>query len=134
MPPKGPAGSPPHGGMPPGGGVAPQGGQAPAAAGMMTPQEPAGQQEASRVEVLLATKMLERAIPAFGSQSKEGQAIMTALKSLGAHFGKTEGSTEQLMPAELRKMISEFTGPGMPGPPPGAGAPPGGPPQGGMPG
>lgn len=96
---------------------------------MMTPQMPAGQQEASRVEVMMATKLLERSIPAFGIGSKEGKAILTALKALGGAFGKTEGNTEQLMPAELRKMIAEFAGPGMPGPPPGAGAPPGGPPQ-----
>jgi hypothetical protein len=90
---------------------------------------PAGQQEGSRVEVLMAVKLLERSVPAFGAPSKEGKAILSALKSLGAAFGKTEGNTEQLMPAELRKMIAEFTGPGMPGPNPGAGAPPGGPPQ-----
>jgi hypothetical protein len=100
---------------------------------MMTPQQPAGQQEASRVEVLMATKMLERAIPAFGIQAKEGKAILSALKALGAAFGKTEGNSEQLMPAELRKMIAEFAGPGMPGPAPGAGAPPGGAPPGGAP-
>lgn len=86
------------------------------------------------MEVLLATKMLERAIPAFGATGKEGKAILAALKALGGAFGKTEGNTEQLMPAELRKMIAEFTGPGMPGPPPGAGAPPGGAPPGGPPG
>jgi len=82
----------------------------------------------------MATRLLERALSAFGSPSEEGKAILKCLSSLGAVFGKSEGGTEQLMPAELRKMIAEFAGPGMPGPAPGAGAPPGGAPQPGAPG
>jgi hypothetical protein len=102
---------------------------------MMTPQQPGGQQEGSRVDVLMATKLLERSLGAFGAPSKEGKAILTALKALGGAFGQTEGGSEQLMPAELRHMIGQFAGPGMPGAPPGAGAPPpGGPPPGAPPG
>jgi hypothetical protein len=91
---------------------------------MLTPQQPAGQQEGSRVDVLMATKLLERSLGAFGAPSPEGKAILKALSSLGAAFGKTERGSEQLMPAELRHMIGQFAGPGMPGAPPGAGAPP----------
>lgn len=104
-------------------------GKPPGAAPMTTPQPPAGLQEASRVNIHMATQLLQRSIAAFGVGSKEGRAILTSLKALGSAFGEQEGSTKELMPAELRKMIGEFAGPGIPGPAPGAGAPPGAPPQ-----
>lgn len=77
----------------------------------------------------MAVKMLEQAVAAFGIGSEEGKAILSAHKTLSKKFGSSEGNTQQLMPAELRHMIAEFAGPGMPGGNPGAGAPPGGPPQ-----
>lgn len=85
---------------------------------MMTPQQPHGQQEGSRVEVLLATKMLERALPSFGIASNEGKAILTALKGLAKVFGESEQTTQELMPAELRQMMAAAAGPGTPGGPP----------------
>lgn len=96
---------------------------------------PAGQQEGSRIDVMMATKLLERCIPSFGIGSKEGKAILTALKSLGGAFGESEQKTQELMPAELRHMIAAAAGPGMPGQPPGAGSqpPPGAAPPGGAP-
>lgn len=79
---------------------------------MMTPQTPEGAQEGSKVNVLMATKILERAIAAFGVTSKEGKAIMTALKALGAAFGEQEENTQELMPAEIRQMMQTLAGPG----------------------
>lgn len=92
---------------------------------MMTPQQPHGQQEGSRIDVLMATKMLERALPSFGVQSPEGKAILTALKGLAKAFGESEQNTQELMPAELRHMMAAAAGPGTPGgPPPQAATPP----------
>ena len=62
----------------------------------------------------MATKLLERCIPAFGIGSKEGKAILSALKSIGGAFGESEGKTEELMPAELRHMIAAAAGPANP--------------------
>ena len=119
------------GGAPPSPGPdSPPGGGAPAAAPMMSPAMPAGQQEGSRVDVMMATKLLERCIPAFGIGTKEGKSILSALKALGSAFGESEQKTQELMPAELRHMIAAAAGPGMPGAPQGAGAAPQGPPQG----
>lgn len=92
---------------------------------MMSPQQPHGQQEGSRIDVLLATKMLERALPSFGIASPEGKAILTALKGLGKIFGESEQKTDELMPAELRQMMAAAAGPGTPGgAPPQAATPP----------
>lgn len=124
-------GAPPPG-APPG---SPPPDAAPAAAPMMTPQKPAGQQEGAKVDALMAVKMLERALPAFGSGTDEGKAILKAITALGHAFGKEEGQTEELMPAEIKQMLQGLAGPGAPpkgaspapppgGAPPGAGAPP----------
>jgi hypothetical protein len=92
---------------------------------MLTPQQPHGAQADARVNVLMATKMLERSIASFGVQTKEGQAIMKALTTLGKTFGEKEGNDDELMPAELKHMIAQAAGPGTPGgPPPSAPTPP----------
>jgi hypothetical protein len=93
---------------------------------MMTPQKPAGQQEGAKVDCLMAVKMLEKALPAFGSAGEEGKAILKAISALGKAFGKEEGSTEELMPAEIKQMLQGLAGPGAPpkGAPPPQAAPP----------
>lgn len=97
---------------------------APAAAPMMTPQEPAGQKEGARVNVLMAVKMLERALADFGSTSEEGQAVLSAIKGLARKFGETQDKSEELMPAEMGIIQQALAGPGQTGGPPGM--PPGG--------
>lgn len=113
----GSSGSPPE--------VAPPlgGGSSPAAAPMLTSQAPEGLREAAKVDVMLATKVLERALPAFGFDTKEGKAILNALKSFGNVFGTSASTAEQLMPAELQQLMQSVSaGPG--GGPPTAPTPP----------
>jgi hypothetical protein len=127
-----------NGGKPPPGappGAAPE--QPPAAAPMMSPQKPEGAQEDSKVNCLLAQKLLEKALPAFGSGAEEGKAILKAISALAKAFGKQESSTEELTPAEKMQMLQGLAGPGAPPkppqgapPPPGAGAQPPQPPPG----
>lgn len=126
-------GKPPPGAPP---GAAPE--QPPAAAPMMSPQVPHGAQEDSKVNCLLAQKLLEKALPPFGSGSEEGKAILKAISALAKAFGKQESSTEELTPAEKMQMLQGLAGPGAPpkpagppgAPPPGAGAAPPQPPPG----
>jgi hypothetical protein len=116
-----------NGGRPPPG-APPE--QPPAAAPMMTPRKPEGAQEDSKVNCLLAQKLLERALPAFGSGAEEGKAILKAISALAKAFGKSESATEELTPAEKMQMLQGLAGPGAPpkppqgAPPPGAGAQP----------
>jgi len=97
---------------------------APGAAPMMTPQPPDGQTANAKVDVLMGIKMLERGIPAFGSTSKEGRALMKAVLALTKEFGADEEKSEELMPAEIRQLLQGLAGPGQPPTPP-AGGPPG---------
>jgi hypothetical protein len=106
---------------------------------MMAPQKPNGAQEKAKVDCLLAVKMLERALPPYGSSSKEGKAILDCITKLGKVFGKEEGETSELMPTELKALLQGLSGPGATpkgGPPPGQKPPPGpgGAPQGTPPG
>lgn len=89
------------------------GGSSPAAAPMLTSQAPEGLREAAKVDVMLATKVLERALPAFGFDTKEGKAILNALRSFGSVFGQSQSTAEQLMPAELQQLMQSMSaGPG----------------------
>lgn len=99
----------------------------PGAAPMMTPQKKEGAQEDGAVNALLAKKLLEHALPAFGSSDPKGAAILKALSALAKAFGKDESSTEELTPAEKMQMLQGLSGPGQP---PQAGKPPGGAPGG----
>lgn len=104
-------------------------GNSPQAAPMTTPQAPDGLREAAKVDVMLATKVLERALPAFGFDSREGQAILNTLRSFSKLFGKSESDTQELVPAEIQNLLQQMPkgAGGSPGgspmpPPPGAGA------------
>jgi len=114
-----------------GGPGAPPGAAPPGAAPMMAPTPPAGLQEGAAVQVLMAQKILEKSLAAFGSGDPKGKAIIQALGSLGRAFGKKESKTEELMPAEMKEITQALAGPGA-GPKPAAPpAPPaGGPPPG----
>jgi hypothetical protein len=105
---------------------------APRAAPMMTPQVPAGEQAEAKVQVLMGLKVLTKALGVFGPTSKEGKALMSAIKAVASQFGEDEESTEELQPAAIKAMLGGMAGPGQGpsgAPPPGMGAPPpGGPP------
>lgn len=116
----------PPGGAPPGGGGAPPSG--PSAAPMMTPANPGGSQEGSKIDVMMSTKLLQRALGVYGVATEEGKSILKALSTLANTFGKSEDETSELMPAELKHMIAAASGPGNPNPA-GQAPPPGGAPQ-----
>lgn len=120
-----------NGGAPPQGDGQPTG--PPRAAPMMTPQNADGAQQGARVKCLLAQKLLEQALPAYGSQHKDGQAILKAITSLAKAFGKQESSTEELAPAEKMQMVQDLAGPGAAPKGPAPGGPPPQPLTGGAP-
>lgn len=80
----------------------------PQASPMMTPQAPEGLREAAKIDVMLATKVLERALPAFGFDTKEGSAILNALRSFSKVFGKSQSESQDLMPAEIQNLLSQM--------------------------
>ena len=101
---------------------------------MMTPQTPQGEEEASKVDLLAASKVLLKVMSTLGPQHKLGKAALTAYKAIAQEIGKDEESTEELQPAMVKQLLQAQAGPGAGpgGPPPGAmppggGAPPPGP-------
>ena len=115
--------APPAQGTPPG---------TPNGAPMTTPQPAEGEQQAAMIGVSLAMDLLEKALPPFGAESKEGQALMAAMSGLTKQLGEKRDSAKPLIPAELKVLMQQA---GMKSPEmqamgaggaPGAGAPPGG--------
>jgi hypothetical protein len=72
---------------------------------MTTPQQPKGDQASAASKVQVIRKLLEQALVAFGSDSKEGKACMKALTALTAAFSKSEESAGELVPAELKNAL-----------------------------
>lgn len=101
---------------------------------MTTPQPMEGMQKGARIQVQVASEMLQRELPHFPLDSEEFKAISGALKTIQGAFGKSKDEDRRAFPAEILNMLSAV-GPGsaspgakvMAGAPP---APPGGqPPQ-----
>lgn len=133
------AGGPP-GGSPGGPGQAPAVGGAgsggPMPSPMSTPQPMPGVEKGARVQVQVASQMLQRELPNFPLESDEFKALSNALSAIQKAFGKNEDEDRRVFPAEIMNMLSAI-GPGsktpgqqamagapMGGPPPGAGGPP----------
>lgn len=108
-------GAPPEQGSAPG----------PTSTPMSTPQPNEGLKQAARVQVQIARRQLEQALPALGSDTDEGKAVLETLSKLARVFGKTEDKDRELIPAEIASLVS---GAGMDkAPAPGAAQPQGAP-------
>jgi hypothetical protein len=94
-----------------------------------------GVEKGARVQIQVASQMLQRELPHFPLDSKEFEAISNALRTIQKAFGKSQDEDQKLFPAEIMNMLSAV-GPGnkspgqqamqgAPGgaPAPGAGAP-----------
>lgn len=90
----GAAGGPPTGQNP---------GTPPTAAGMPTPQRPAGLMAAAGANIQIAMNMLEQALPVFGSESKEGKAVLKVLSMLSKDFGHS--TDRELVPSQIMQMV-----------------------------
>lgn len=107
---------------------------------MSTPQPAQGEKQSAMVNVSIAMDLLEQTLPALGSESEEGKAVLGVLSALSKKFGHSRAKSQELVPAELMQLMASMPKPpggmpggaggGMPGMPGGA---PGGPPGGGQP-
>lgn len=80
-------------------------GAGPTPSPMSTPQPNDGLKQAGRVDVQIARKKLEESLPKLSSESEEGRAVLKALSTLSAAFGKTEAKDEELIPAEVLSLL-----------------------------
>lgn len=118
--------APPTGAVAPGPSATGPGMGGPMPSPMATPQPMEGMQKAARIQIQIASEMLQRELPHFPLDSPEFDAISKALSGLGKAFGKSKDDDRKLFPAEIMNMLSAI-GPKPPGagaPPPGMGAPP----------
>ena len=98
---------------------------------MATPQPMEGVQKAARVQIQIASKMIQKELPNFPLDSPEFDAVHRALGVLNKAFGKQKDEDSRLFPAETMNILSALKdqpkapgGPGAGAPPPGAGGPP----------
>lgn len=70
---------------------------------MSGPQDKKGLKAAAQTNVHIAMNMLEEALPAFGSESEEGAAILKMLSMGGKLMGKKDSG--DLVPAEVLQMV-----------------------------
>lgn len=84
----------------------------PSPGAVTTPQPQEGETQAAMVNVSMVFQLLEQSLPAFGSQSEEGKAILSALKTLTNKFGDNRQKSDQLVPAELMQLLQSIPGAG----------------------
>ncbi len=84
----------------------PMPGAGPAGAPMSTPQPNDGERQNAMISVSMAMDMLEQALPAFGSESEEGRALVGVLSKMGNIFGTARTKSQDLIPAELMQLLN----------------------------
>src|SRR5271166_6387539 len=81
--------------------------QPPRTSPMSTPQPNEGEKQGALPKVIMAMKVLEGTVQALGADTNEGQAVLSALKTLGAKFGeKSREKGGDMISSELANMVS----------------------------
>ena len=90
---------------------------APMAAPMSTPEPKNGQREAALVNVSMAMDLIEQSLPAIGSETPEGQKLISALNSMTALLGPKKQKAGELQSAEILQLLQNLpqAGGGAPG-------------------
>lgn len=83
---------------------------------MATPQPQEGVEKGARIQIQIASEMLQRELPHFPLDSDEFDAVSKALSTLSKAFGKSKDEDRKMFPAEIMNMVSAV------GQPPSAGA------------
>ena len=77
----------------------------PMASPMSTPEPKMGNREAGLINISMAMDLLEQVLPAFGSESPEGQKVLGAIRTLTGLIGAKKAKTNELQPAEIMQML-----------------------------
>jgi hypothetical protein len=97
----------------------------PLASPMSTPEPMDGKKQAAKINVQMAMDLLERSLPAFGTETPEGASLIKVLHMMGKSFGAGREKTKELVPAEIMQLMKSLPK-GAGAPPAGAGMPPAG--------
>ena len=77
----------------------------PMASPMSTPEPKMGNREAGLINISMAMDLLEQVLPAFGSESAEGQKVLGAIRTLTGLIGAKKAKTNELQPTEIMQML-----------------------------
>lgn len=77
----------------------------PMASPMSTPEPKTGSREAALINIGMAMDLIEQSIAAIGSDSAEGQKVLSALKSLTSVIGERKNSVKELQQSEILQML-----------------------------
>jgi len=77
----------------------------PMSAPMSTPEPKMGNKEAAMINIGMAVDLLEQSLPAFGSESPEGQKALAAIRQLSGLMGPRKNKTNELQQSEILQML-----------------------------
>jgi hypothetical protein len=72
---------------------------------MTTPQPANGEKQSAMVNLSIAMDLMEQSLPALGSESEEGRAVLSVLSTLSRKFGGARNKSKDLIPAELQQLM-----------------------------
>jgi hypothetical protein len=72
---------------------------------MSTPEPKMGTKEAALINISMAMDLLEQSLPAFGSESVEGQKALNAIRQLSGLIGPRKSKTNELQQSEILQML-----------------------------
>jgi hypothetical protein len=75
---------------------------------MSTPEPKAGQREAALINVSMALDLIEQSLPAIGSETPEGQSLMSALSKLSSVLGPKKQKAGELQSAEILQLLQNL--------------------------
>ena len=80
----------------------------PMASPMSTPEPKRGEEEAARLNVMMALDMLQQAMSVFQMGSEEAKTIEKVIAEITRRFGERESDSRRLMPSEIIQMIQSL--------------------------
>jgi hypothetical protein len=80
----------------------------PMASPMSTPEPKRGDEEAARLNIMMALDMLQQAMGSFAMDSAESKTIEKVVADIMRRFGEREADSRRLMPSEIIQMIQSL--------------------------
>jgi len=77
----------------------------PMASPMSTPEPKMGTKEAAMINIGMAMDLIEQSLPAFGSESVEGQRALAAIRQLTSVMGPRKSKTNELQQSEILQLL-----------------------------
>ena len=72
---------------------------------MSTPEPKMGSKEAAMINLGMAQDLLEQSLPAIGSDTEQGRAILAAIGAINKKLGPRKGKTNELQQSEILQML-----------------------------